>query len=116
MARQPSKILTAAELKVAKTEAKAEVNTHAAAIKAAEKAIKDAKKILESTNKTVEAAFAKAQKDHVAGLKAASKAFETVQKAQSKIIEGATKLGVKAEAKVAALAPKVEPKPELATA
>ncbi len=109
MARQPSKILSAAELKEAKATAKAEVNTHAAAAKAAEKAIKVAQATLAAAGKANDAALAKAQKEHLATGKAALKAFETVQKAQQKIIESSAKLGTKAEAKVASLAPTPAP-------
>ena len=105
MARQPSKILTAAELKTQKADLKAEIAAHSSAIKHAEKAVAAAKKELNAVNKATEAAFAKAQKGHVAALKAASKAYEVVQKTHAKTIDSANKLGAKAEARVAALTP-----------
>lgn len=105
MARTPSKILTAAEIKVAKAEVKTEISGHANAVKTAEKAIKDAKKTLDTSNKTIEAVFAKAGKDHVAALKEASKQFDAVQKAQTKVIETSVTAGRKAEARAVSLTP-----------
>lgn len=108
MARQPSQILTAAELKAQKADLKAEVSAHAATAKSAEKGLVHAKKYLAVQNKSIEAAYAKAGKDHVAALKAACKTFESAQKQHLRAIEQATKLGNKAETKVSNLAPKVK--------
>jgi len=120
MARKPSIILTAAELKIQKKVLKTEIGAHAASIKSAETAIKAAQKALLITEKTADAAMATAVKAAAATVKAVRKEYEATLKAQSKIIDGATKLGVKAEAKVAALVPAapatVAVKPGLVTA
>jgi hypothetical protein len=105
MARSPSKILTAAELRTQKKELKLEVSQAAGTIKLAERAIKEAQKTLAAQSKTAEAALAAAQKAHIAALKQANKDFAAVEKTQNKLILDASKTSSKAEARVAALAP-----------
>lgn len=109
MARPQSKIMTAAELKVEKKAVKVEINAHAASVKTAGRALKDAKKALDAANKAAEQALIVAQKTHIAALKTATKAYALVSKEQGRIVDASTKLGIKAEARVASLSMPVTP-------
>lgn len=103
MAKTPSKIMSAGELRTAKAALKKTIGEHSSVVKVATKAIKAAEAEAAKAIKAAAGTLAAAQKAHDAAVKAANKALDVAKKDQNKVIAGANKDGTKAEADLAAL-------------
>lgn len=109
MARNPSKILTATELKEQKTTFKAELAKAVDNEKVAKKALTAARTEHDDAVKASAKALAEATKKHEAAVKAAAKTLSGKNKEATKLLEGAKKANIKAKTALESLAKPATP-------